>query len=69
MNKICEFLHLPYNKAMEDPYSGTAAKLTGAGDPNWVFRQQIEPNLATAWQQRRSPQQLGPLAAKLGYTI
>jgi len=67
---ICEFLGIPFDDALLDPYRGE--RMTqGVGDGNFSQHHQIDARLATAWQEKHPPQKLSPftqqIAAQLGY--
>jgi len=71
-NKICDFLGIPFNENVLDPYKGERM-ITFPSDPNLTNRSQVDPSLATAWREKCPPQMLSKLtqelAAELGYEL
>lgn len=69
--QICDFLGLPFDEKVLNPYAGERMK-AGPGDPNLRIRDRVEPGLV-AWQDKRPPQTpsllMQELAAKLGYEL
>jgi amino acid adenylation domain-containing protein len=77
--KLCEFLGLPFNERLLNPYEG--ARMTdgvytrsmGVGDPNFMRHATIDPALGEAWKATRLPKPLGPyachVASELGYML
>jgi|688.fasta_scaffold07902_4 hypothetical protein len=67
---ICRFLGIHFDEALLDPYRGERL-LAGVGDGNIGKHSQVEARLATAWQEKRPPQELSPftkqVATALGY--
>ena len=67
---ICQFLGIPFDEALLDPYRGERI-LDGVGDGNLTKRRGVDAGLATAWQDKRPPQELSPftrqVAARLHY--
>jgi hypothetical protein len=70
MTDICDFLCIPFNAKVLEPYQGERMS-GGIGDPNFLTRNRIDSTLATDWQQNRPPQQLSEftqqIAIELGY--
>ncbi len=77
MERICEFLNLPYNPGMLKPYEGdrmTSGVRPGAqmvGDFKFYLRKDIDPKAADRWKKFHGEDTLSPegweLAEKLGY--
>lgn len=70
--RILTFLGLEFEAAVLAPFSG-ARMIDGAGDPGFVFRRTIDPELAQAWKKVQLPRPLTAptlaLAKALGYEI
>lgn len=70
---ICEFLEIPFDVKILNPYEGERMLELGGGDPNMRDRDQIDPTLATAWRDKQPPHQLShftqELAARFGYEL
>ncbi len=70
LNGICEFLGVPFDESVLYPYSGDSTGFE-VGDPNLRTHSRVEPKLATAWQEKRPPQELSDftrqVADELGY--
>ncbi|ACK70306.1 Beta-ketoacyl synthase [Gloeothece citriformis PCC 7424] len=79
MRSLCEFLDIPFNSALLDPYQGDRMtdgvynQSISVGDPNFSQRRQIDPKLADAWKKIHLPQPLGDttlrLAASFNYEL
>ena len=74
MAGICEFLEIPFDEAVLNPYDGRRERMISAfGDPNILEHTAIDPNLANIWQKIRLPRQLDnttyDLASRLGYEL
>ena len=79
MRQVCDFLEIPFTEQVLTPYQGD--RMTDGvndasisiGDPNFLNRQQIDPKLATAWQQISLPNPLTystqEIAIKLDYEL
>ncbi len=79
MRQVCDFLEIPFAEQVLNPYQGD--RMTDGvknasisiGDPNFLNRQQIDPKLATAWQQISLPNPLDystqDVAGKLNYEL
>lgn len=76
---ICQFLGVPYDQAVLDPYSGdrmtdgVTGRSISVGDPNFLSRKRIDPAQATAWRDIELPaplrQDTARLARDLGYEL
>ena len=79
MRQVCDFLEIPFAEQVLTPYQGD--RMTDGindasisiGDPNFLNRRQIDPQLATAWQQISLPKPLDystqDIATKLNYEL
>ncbi|MFL6655898.1 MAG: sulfotransferase [Sulfurifustis sp.] len=68
MREVCAFLNIPFHSAVLDPYAGSR-KQDGLGDPNLLTRNRIEPELITAWRERRPPLALSPFTRRVAQTL
>lgn len=72
MTGICDFLCIPFDAAVLEPYQGERMS-GGIGDPNFLTRNRINPTLATAWKNKRPPQRLSEftqrVATEFGYEL
>jgi pimeloyl-ACP methyl ester carboxylesterase/NAD(P)-dependent dehydrogenase (short-subunit alcohol dehydrogenase family)/aryl carrier-like protein len=74
---VCDWLGVPFEAAMLDPYGpdrmteGVAGESTHVGDPNFARRRAIDPALADAWRTVTLPRPLSrgtvAIARSLGY--
>jgi phthiocerol/phenolphthiocerol synthesis type-I polyketide synthase E len=73
MKNICEFLGIPFEESIIDPYDGKRRMIDGPGDPNIFQHDKIESNLGEVWKKISLPRPLsnetGELALELGYTM
>lgn len=79
MQALCEFLDIPFDSALLDPYQGQRMtdgvynQSMSVGDPNFSKRKQIDPKLADAWKDIQLPHPLGDntrqLAISLNYPL
>ncbi|HEY9888492.1 MAG TPA: alpha/beta fold hydrolase, partial [Candidatus Obscuribacterales bacterium] len=81
MQRLCEFLAVPFDPAVLQPYEQRAERMTDGvkaqsmpiDDPNFHRRRAIDPTLAEAWQNVTLPLPLPPasqaLARQLGYSL
>ena len=71
-NNICDFLGIPFDENVLNPYEGERM-VKFPSDPNFINRAQIDPGLATAWQNKCPPQKLSnftrEVAAEFGYEL
>jgi microcystin synthetase protein McyG len=71
MAHLCEFLEIPYDAALLNPYQGQRmtdglhAESMPINDPNFLTHQAIDAKLADAWKQVSLPNPLSPSAAQL----
>ncbi len=71
MKSVCQFLDLPYTNSLIDPYSGDRMtdgvyhKSMSLGDPNFLKRQTIDPQLADTWKAIELPIQLKPETSQI----
>jgi len=71
MRACCKFLGLPYDPAVINPYDGARMtdgiheKSFSIGDPNFLTRKKIEPELAAAWRKVRLGRRLGSFATRI----
>jgi len=71
LRPLCDFLEIPFNEALLNPYVGN--RLTdglhqqsmGVGDPNFLQHQSIDSSLATNWQKLQLNHRLNPKTAEL----
>lgn len=80
LTKITDFLHLPFEASMLNPYQddrlikGLHENSLSVGDPNFLKHSKIEKELASSWQSKRSDMpSLDPatisMANKYGYDV
>ncbi|MEL7406510.1 MAG: alpha/beta fold hydrolase [Cyanobacteria bacterium J06558_2] len=79
LQDICQFLAIPFDPAVLTPYQGdrltdgVSAQAMSLGDPNFLKRQKIEPQLATAWKEIKLPNNLSiytqQLAQRFNYEL
>ena len=74
MTGLCQFLGIPFDEAVLNPYDGRRERMTGGlGDPNIFLHKQIAPALGEAWKKIRLPRLLDEatveVATKLGYSL
>jgi len=79
MQRLCEFLDVPYDPAVIKPYEGERMtdgihnKSMGIGDPNFLKHKEIDPSLGEVWKRIRLPRKLGGfarrVAAELEYVL
>ncbi len=74
MTGLCQFLGVPFDEAVLNPYDGRHERMTGGlGDPNIFQHKQIDPALGEAWKKIRLPRRLDAstqqLAARFGYEL
>ena len=75
MAGLAAFLGVPFDDAMVTPYEGP--RMTdglhdvswGIGDPNFLKRHRIEPDLGVAWRDPKRWVDLAPDAARLAETL
>lgn len=79
MRGLCTFLGVPFDAAVLEPYGG--GRMTdglhpnsiGVGDPSFLARDEIDPNLRDAWRtvrlERGLCDEVGQLALDLGYEM
>lgn len=64
MQRVCEFLEIPYREELVNPYKGNrmtdgvSNTSMSIGDPNFLNRKQIDPQLANAWREITLPNPL-----------
>ena len=71
MEGVCEFLEIPFQETMLNPYQGD--RLTGGihqqsisvGDPNFLQHQKIDSELGEAWRNIQLPVKLGTLSCQV----
>jgi hypothetical protein len=73
MTRICDFLRIPFDAGMLQPYAGRDPKKLRLGDPNFEGHAGIDVRLASAWQNAKPPQSFGRItrevAEALGYAL
>jgi hypothetical protein len=71
--ELCDFLEIPFDPAVLDPYQGDRMTSFTVGDPFFAGRGRIDPRLAKTWDESQSAYLVGPLtrqlAAKLNYEL
>jgi acyl transferase domain-containing protein len=71
MQKLCDFLGLPFDPAVLNPYQGqrmtdgVRAKSLAVDDPNFRQRDRIDPALADVWQSIQLPHPLSPISQRI----
>ena len=72
---ICEFLEVPFDAAVLTPYQGdrmtdgVSDMAMSVGDPNFLQRQTIDAQLATAWKKIKLPNSLGTYTQQLAQQL
>ncbi|MCU0491961.1 MAG: SDR family NAD(P)-dependent oxidoreductase [Chloroflexaceae bacterium] len=74
MRGVCEFLELPYDPAVTQPYDNKRERMiSGIGDPNILKHDKVDAKLGDTWRKVKLPWRLGEqaqqLAAELGYEL
>jgi phthiocerol/phenolphthiocerol synthesis type-I polyketide synthase E len=74
MTRVCEFLELPFDERVLEPYDGKRERMMGGlGDPNILQHSRIEPGLGEAWKKIQWPRALDAstlaLMTRLGYAV
>ena len=73
LRRVCDFLEVPFDAAMLDPYRGHDEREVALGDPGFHGHSGIEAELASGWRAAWQPHQFGEitrtLAAELGYEV
>ena len=74
MREVCDFLQLPFDEAVVNPYDGRKDRMMGGiGDPNILQHSGIDPKLGDAWRDVRLPRVLDDttkaLAEQFGYEL
>ncbi|MBU8895092.1 acyltransferase domain-containing protein [Corallococcus sp. M34] len=74
MTGVCNFLGLPFDERMVQPYDGKKERMMGGlGDPNILQHQGIEKNLGDSWKRIKWPRGLDAttheVIARLGYPM
>jgi phthiocerol/phenolphthiocerol synthesis type-I polyketide synthase E len=74
MRGVCEFLGLPYDPAVIEPYDNKRERMiSGIGDPNILKHDRVDAALSETWKRVKLPWRLGEpalqLAAELGYEL
>ncbi len=72
MADLCQFLDVPFDATLLDPYDGRRERMMGGlGDPNIFQHDRIDPSLGEAWRNVNLPRRLDEstkeLAMQLGY--
>jgi acyl transferase domain-containing protein/acyl-CoA synthetase (AMP-forming)/AMP-acid ligase II/pimeloyl-ACP methyl ester carboxylesterase/acyl carrier protein len=75
MQGVCEFLNIPFDAAVLNPYEGK--RMTegvsdismSVGDPNFNKHERIEAELANNWKNIHLPYQLNPLTQQIAQSI
>ena len=71
MAEICQFLEIPFNESVLNPYQGERmtdgihSQSMSVGDPNFSSRGQIDANLARSWHKIELPIALSPTCCYL----
>lgn len=71
MNEICNFLEIPFNESLLNPYQGDRMtngvhnQSMSVGDPNFNTRSNIDPKLADHWRKIQLPIFLNPITYNL----
>ncbi|MCP5094312.1 MAG: hypothetical protein GY943_02035, partial [Chloroflexi bacterium] len=74
MRGVCDFLQLPFDAAVVNPYDGRKDRMMGGiGDPNILTHSSIDPKLGEVWKNIQLPRVLDEttkvLAKQLGYEL
>jgi hypothetical protein len=74
MAGLCQFLRIPFDEALLNPYDGRRERIVGSlGDPNIFQHSHIDPGLGEAWKKVKLPRRLDEstkqLAVELGYEL
>ena len=74
MTRVCEFLELPFDERVLEPYDGKRERMMGGlGDPNILQHSRIDPGLGEAWKKIAWPRALDAstlaLMTRLGYAV
>ena len=74
MRGVCEFLDLPFDPAVLQPYDNKRERMiSGIGDPNIMKHDQVDAKLSETWRKVKLPWRLGEpaqrLAAELQYEL
>jgi acyl transferase domain-containing protein/acyl-CoA synthetase (AMP-forming)/AMP-acid ligase II/pimeloyl-ACP methyl ester carboxylesterase/acyl carrier protein len=75
MQKICQFLGVPFDESVLNPYEGERmtdgvhSQSMSVGDPNFKSRHKIDPNLAQSWRKIQLPITLNPLTCDLAQSL
>jgi pimeloyl-ACP methyl ester carboxylesterase len=75
MEEICQFLEIPFEEALLQPYQGdrmtdgVLSQSMSVGDPNFLTHQAIDPKLGEAWREIRLPYLLTEPARRVAQTL
>jgi len=77
MTGLCQFLGVPFDEAVLEPYDGRRERMTGSlgdvGDPNFFQHNRVDASRGEAWKRIRLPRRLDEsteeLALQLGYEL
>lgn len=79
LHSLCEFLDIPFDSALLNPYQegrltdGLHRQSMGVGDPNFLRHKAIDSSLASSWKQLEFPHRLSAdtvqLAEDFGYDV
>ncbi|MBD2580663.1 type I polyketide synthase [Oscillatoria sp. FACHB-1406] len=75
MQKLCDFLEIPYNEALLEPYQGkrmtdgVKERSMSVGDPNFLKRDRIDAKLADTWQTIELPQPLSETTQQVARSL
>lgn len=64
MKQICEFLDIPFEESMTDPYAANR-KIAGVGDPDILQHDKVDAKLANTWQDIILPRPLNAISCDL----
>lgn len=68
MTRVCQFLKIPFNDAVLNPYDNPSERMMGGiGDPNIFRHDRINPERSNVWEKIKLPRYLDETTKRLAY--